>query len=76
MKLIAREKFSINGIFYEPGDEVKVEKKEHAIKLNELGYIEPLSIKDIQNFDKKEEKPISKKEEKNKEEKEETKWQI
>ena len=76
MKLIAKERFSINGTFYEPGDEVKVDKKEHAIKLNELGYIEPLSNKDIQNFDKKEEKSISKKEKEDKEEKEETKWQI
>lgn len=54
MKLIARTNFSLNGVFYDKGDEVKVETKNQMMKLNELGYIEPLSIKDIQNFGKQE----------------------
>ena len=50
MKLTAKKNFSLNGIFYETGDEVKVENKEDLIKLNERGFIEPLTIKQIQNF--------------------------
>ena len=48
----AKENFKLGGVFYEKGDEVKVENKEQLIKLNELGYIYPLSAKDIQNFGK------------------------
>lgn len=47
--------FSHKGIWYEAGDEVKVETKEDLVKLNEKGFIEPLTFKDIQNFGKKEE---------------------
>lgn len=50
MKLTAKKNFSLNGIFYEVGDEIKVENKEDLIKLNERGFIEPLTIKQIQNF--------------------------
>lgn len=57
MKLIAKQNFSLNGTFYALGDEVKVETREQLIKLNEQGFIEPLSIKDIQNFGKPEIKP-------------------
>ncbi len=56
MKVIAKTSFSLNGVIYNNGDEVKVDDKEKLVKLNELGYIEPLSAKDIQNFGK-EEKP-------------------
>lgn len=67
MKIIAKQNFNINGvIFYNEGDEVKVETKEQLIKLNELGFIEPLSSKQIQNFGKeeiKEPKKENKKEE-------------
>lgn len=65
MKLIAKVSFNANGVFYEKGDEVIVDNKNQAIKLNELGYIEPLTAKDLQNLEKKEEKN-----------KEEIKWQI
>lgn len=57
MKLIAKKNFSINGTFYNKGDEVKVDTKNQLVKLNELGFIEPLSAKDIQNFGKEETKP-------------------
>nr|DAE35567.1 MAG TPA: hypothetical protein [Caudoviricetes sp.] len=56
--------FSYKGIWYEAGDEVKVETKNDLIKLNEKGFIEPLTFKEIQNFGKKEEpKKIFRKEE-------------
>lgn len=56
--------FSYKGIWYETGDEVKVETKNDLIKLNEKGFIEPLTFKEIQNFGKKEEsKKIFRKEE-------------
>ena len=67
MKLIAKIDFNANGVFYAKGDEIIVDNKNQAIKLNELGYIEPLTAKQIQEFDKKE---------KVKDEKEEAKWQI
>ena len=54
MKPIAKIDFSANGIFYSKGDEVKVKTKEQLMKLNERGFIEPLSQKDIQNFGKEE----------------------
>ena len=60
----AKVLFSHKGIWYEAGDEVKVQTKEELVKLNEKGFIEPLTFKDIQNFGKKEEpKKIFRKEE-------------
>ena len=46
----ATKNFTLNGIAYEVGDEVKVETKEQLIKLNELGFIKPLTLKQIQSF--------------------------
>lgn len=43
---------SYKGTWYEAGDEIKVETKEDLVNLNEKGFIEPLTIKDIQNFGK------------------------
>lgn len=55
---------SYKGTWYEAGDEIKVETKEDLVKLNEKGFIESLTVKDIQNFGKKEEpKKIFRKEE-------------
>jgi hypothetical protein len=60
----AKVLFSYKGIWYEAGDEVKVETREDLVKLNEKGFIEPLTFKDIQNFGRKEEpKKIFRKEE-------------
>lgn len=56
MKLIAKKEFSLNGIIYTKGDEVKVETKEQLIRLNERGFIEPLTQKQIQSFGKVEPK--------------------
>ena len=54
---------SYKGTWYEAGDEIKVETKEDLVKLNEKGFIEPLTFKDIQNFGKEELKKIFRKEE-------------
>lgn len=52
----ARILFSHKGTWYEKGDEVKVETKEELVKLNEKGFIEPLTFKEIDNFGKEETK--------------------
>ena len=54
---------SYKGTWYEAGDEIKVETKEDLVKLNEKGFIEPLTFKDMQNFGKEEPKKIFRKEE-------------
>ena len=54
---------SYKGTWYEAGDEIKVETKEDLVKLNEKGFIEPLTFKDIQSFGKEEPKKIFIKEE-------------
>ena len=58
----AKIDFIFNGIAYEKGDTIKVDTKEQLIKLNEKGFIEPLTLKQIQNFSK-EKKVINKEEE-------------
>ena len=60
MKPIAKKDCQINGVFYTKGDEIKVDNIEQLSKLNERGFIEPLTQKEIQNFFKK---PIFRKEE-------------
>lgn len=52
MKPIAKKNFNLNSIFYEIGDEVKINNKKELIKLNEKGFIQPLSPKEIQNWNK------------------------
>lgn len=59
----ATKDFTLNGIAYEKGDQVEVKTKEDLIKLNEKGFIEPLTLKQIQNFGKAESKKFYKKEE-------------
>ena len=54
---------SYKGTWYEAGDEIKVETKEDLVRLNEKGFIEPLTFKDIQNFGKEEPKKTFRKEE-------------
>lgn len=43
----------INGTFYKKGKEVNVKNIEELIKLNEKGFIEPLTMAEIQNYFKK-----------------------
>lgn len=52
MKPRARIDCHIGGKFYEKGDEIEVKDKEMLIKLNERGFIEPLTPKQIQDFGK------------------------
>lgn len=42
--------------FYAVGDIIKIQTKEDLIKLNEKGFIEPLTLKEIQEFGKEEPK--------------------
>lgn len=58
MKIIAKKDFTINGDFYEKGDEVNVKSIEQLVRINEKGYIEPLTPKQIQNFGKEPKKKI------------------
>ena len=46
-KIIAKQDFILNGKKYITGDEVEVRDIQMVIKLNEKGFIEPLSYKDI-----------------------------
>ena len=52
----ARILFSHKGTWYEKGDEVKVETKEELVKLNEKGFIEPLTFKEMESLGKEETK--------------------
>ena len=48
-KITAKIDFTLNGIYYSTGDEVKANFNQIA-KLNELGYIEPLSRKELEEL--------------------------
>lgn len=63
MKPIAKINCQLNGIFYDKGDEIEVNNIEQLRKLNEKGFIEPLTQKQIQEyFNKPQIKNIFKKE--------------
>ena len=51
----ALKEFSLNGIYYEEGNEVKISTKEQLVTLIEKGFIEPLTPKQIQDFEKEKE---------------------
>ena len=64
--IIAKKNFNLDGKFYNIGDEVKPKDRETLIRLNEKGFIEPLTAKQVQEFGKEQpkiEKKIFKKEE-------------
>ena len=46
-KLVAIKDFVANGKEYIEGDEIKTDNYEAIVKLNEKGFIEPLSYKDL-----------------------------
>lgn len=48
-KVIAKIDFSLYGEYYFKGDEVKA-SYEDIMRLNEKGYIEPLSLKELQEI--------------------------
>lgn len=50
MKIIANKDFTLNNKSYKKGKEVKITSKEELIRLNERGFIEPLSFKEIQEY--------------------------
>ena len=50
MKPIAKINCQLNGIFYDKGDEIEVSNIEQLKKLNEKGFIEPLTQKQIQEY--------------------------
>lgn len=47
MKTIAKINFSLNGKYYIKGEELKDIPYSMLVKLNELGYIEPLKYEDL-----------------------------
>lgn len=53
----AVDKFTLNGVYYEENDIVEVKNIDDLIRLNEKGLIEPLTPKDLQEFNKEESKP-------------------
>ena len=48
-KIIAKKKFRLYNTIYNIGDEIDVEDKDMLCKLNENGYIEPLTNKELKN---------------------------
>ena len=48
--------FSYHGKWYAKGENIKIDTVEELIRLNEKGFIEPQSMKDIQNFGKEQPK--------------------
>ena len=46
-KVIAKKDFILNGNNYIVGDEINIKDMEVITKLNEKGFIEPLSYKDL-----------------------------
>lgn len=57
IKIIAKKDFTRKGEPLFAGDEVKVNSVEELVKLNEKGFIEPLTFKDIVQFKKELENP-------------------
>ena len=57
IKIIAKKDFTRKGEPIFAGDEIKVNTVEELVKLNEKGFIEPLSFKEIVQFKKELENP-------------------
>ena len=57
IKIIAKKDFTRKGEPIFAGDEVKVNTVEELVKLNEKGFIEPLTLKEIVQFKKELENP-------------------
>lgn len=60
IKVIARQDFTSNIGNYVAGDEIELDDMDKITKLNEMGFIEPLSYKDLvelkREIDKQKEK--------------------
>lgn len=51
MKILkAQTDFSLNGFYYTKGDEIENVSFDDILKMNRLGYIEPLTVKDLQTI--------------------------
>lgn len=60
----AKTSFNLDGVYYDAGDEVICNDISKIVKMNEKGFIEPLSAKDLQNIkNESKSKKIVKKEE-------------
>ena len=57
MKIIAKIDFTANNESYIKGDEINNLDYRQIVKLNELGFIEPLSYKDLVLIKRELEKP-------------------
>ena len=57
IKIIAKKDFTRKGEPIFAGDELKVNTVEELVKLNEKGFIEPLTLKEIVQFKKELENP-------------------
>lgn len=57
IKIIAKKDFTRKGEPIFAGDDVKVNSVEELVKLNEKGFIEPLTFKEIVQFKKELENP-------------------
>lgn len=66
-KVVAKKDFSFNGVDYLANENVKVKNFEEVVKLNTLGFIKPLTSKDLTLI----ERELKKENKKNKEVKDE-----
>ena len=53
MKPVIKIDCQINGIYYAKGDNIEVKTIEQLRKLNEKGFIEPMTPKQMQDYFKK-----------------------
>lgn len=57
IKIIAKKDFTRNGEYVFAGDEIKANDISEIVRLNEKGFIEPLTFKDIVQLKKELENP-------------------
>lgn len=57
IKIIAKKDFTRNGEYVFAGDEIKANDINEIVRLNEKGFIEPLTFKDIVQLKKELENP-------------------
>ena len=57
IKIIAKKDFTRNGEYVFVGDEIKTNDINEIVRLNEKGFIEPLTLKEIIEFKKELENP-------------------
>lgn len=57
IKIIAKKDFTRNGEYVFVGDEIKANDISEIVRLNEKGFIEPLTFKDIVQLKKELENP-------------------